>query len=64
MAYWVGAPSWAEYIATDEDGSIYWYEYEPRLRTYDWIDTGGWKEYCGKKHVNTNWKESLTLRYI
>lgn len=63
MTYWVNAPEWANYVATDEDGNMYWYEKEPYLRKYDWWEATGWKEHCGKKHINIKWKESLTLRY-
>lgn len=33
---WVNAPEWANYLAMDKDGSWWWFEVKPSLKSSSW----------------------------
>ncbi len=55
---WKDAPSWANYLAQDEDGDWYWYEKEPRQSCSYWV-----AQKCTEiqyvSTANTDWRETL-----
>jgi len=60
MAYHAPIPSWARWIAQDEDGTWWAYEHEPNQN-----DTGWYENEVGRYHrlqqesPNSNWKQCL-----
>jgi hypothetical protein len=61
---WKDAPEWAKYLAMDEDGTWWWYEFEPKLGNGDiWLypDDGRMDEaeFTMKEYA---WKETLEAR--
>lgn len=59
-------PSWAKWIAMDEDGEWRWHEYEPVIYSLDeldmWMSTklcGGIPKEYAPKNFKGHWKESL-----
>lgn len=38
---WELAPSWAQYLAQDENGMWYWFQSEPEKRATTWMVTSG-----------------------
>lgn len=33
---WDDAPEWAQFVAQDQSGAWYWYEYEPSMLSDQW----------------------------
>jgi len=57
---WKNAPEWANWLAQDNNGNWYWYEYKPitdGLMT--WRSTRGLYARC---HHYVGWRESLEQR--
>lgn len=48
---WVNAPEWAEYLAMDEDGEWYWYEFEPYQMLDCWANSGR-MQFAGSQEVS------------
>lgn len=64
---WNDAPSWANYLAQDYNGTWYWYEAKPIYNRYleHWFVTypyGGTKRERYIPNPNLNWKETLEER--
>lgn len=56
----VTVPDYANYIATDKDGEMWWYVCEPRGVKIAWFNFGG--NNCGRIGNNPNiknWRRSL-----
>lgn len=62
QAIFDSAPEWAKYAAMDDDGSIYFYDDEPKLNEEGYI----WEtRRCSRQEMyraHKEWKESLTRR--
>ena len=56
---WDTAPSWANYLAMDEDGEWRWFEYEPYSTTSFWALRKG-RSMSASEAIN--WDESLEER--
>ena len=60
---WEDAPSWANYLAMNEDGNWFWWEFQPEK---DWHGPMfGWCDGIRSEHAgypNINWYESLEKR--
>ena len=57
---WKDAPEWAKFVAMDEDGVWYWYEFEPTRRYGNqWGTSGGKYTKCFP-----DWDDSLEERPI
>lgn len=41
---WKEVPKWANYLATNEDGSQYWHENKPEWNGKKWENTSGGQE--------------------
>ena len=54
---WHEAPEWARYAATDEDGKRWWYEEEPYLEDFDWVESEG-----NVSEIENDWENSLEER--
>jgi hypothetical protein len=59
---WTAAPEWAQWVAMDSDGSVWWYEGQPSLAARYWSVSGGQIEQKGTAFGGTNWRESLRQR--
>jgi hypothetical protein len=57
--YWTGAPDWANYIATDADGMMYYYENRPSSATNVWVESEGRIE---QALGAVRWRDSLVSR--
>ena len=55
---WSKAPSWAKYLAMDQNGTWFWYEFKPKAEYGEWIHSGG---ACEAVNMD-NWKNSLEKR--
>ena len=58
---WSNAPSWAQYLAMDEDGAWFWYENEPKQLLSCWDQNDGNFKRCGMVEKNS-WTDSLEAR--
>lgn len=56
---WKDAPSWSNFVAQDENGDWWWYEYEPIIEDGNWDRSEG--RYT-KAFSSGGWKESLEAR--
>ena len=56
---WSDSPSWANYLAMDEDGTWYWYEDIPEDGAIAWFN-------CGKdcRAGFSNWRDTLEERPV
>lgn len=61
---WDTAPAWANYLAYDADGSIYYFEYEPILLATMWKIKSrvGKVDFIGFIADTENWQTSLQKR--
>jgi hypothetical protein len=55
---WRTAPSWANYLAMDENGELWWYEKEPGISEESWVVNYGRVEKAGY----SAWRDSLQER--
>lgn len=56
---WKNAPSWAEWLAKDADGTWMWYEFKPEKLQHSWSATG---ESESANFIYSDWEESLEKR--
>jgi len=59
---WNNAPAWAQYRATDADGTVWHYESEPWVHSENgqWLSDSGRAEIA--KRPCATWKDSLEMR--
>ncbi len=60
---WTVAPAWANYSAMDEDGEVYWYQYEPEID----YESKMWKDVidtCLVERASNDWEHSLEIRHV
>lgn len=58
---WSDAPSWANYLAMDEDGTWFWYENKPTVHFEDYYAwNGGQVEKA--KPIKRSWDKTLEVR--
>ena len=59
---WSDSPSWANYLAQDEDGNWFWYTSKPTPCVHVW---GPENDLCAEANVrNSNWQETLEERPV
>lgn len=54
---WDDAPEWANWLAMDENGEWWWFEYKPHKTAHFWNSLGRVKPV-----VNLEWQETLEER--
>lgn len=60
---WHLAPDWAEYVAVDFNGDMFWYEDRPTLDELEWYpDSKAIYEYKNVPLEGIDWKETLFKR--
>jgi hypothetical protein len=57
---WKDAPEWAQYLAMDESGSWWWFEYEPMQAKRIWGMGAGFR--CERAVAHVDWKNTLEKR--
>jgi len=56
---WKDAPEWANWLAKDEDGCWYWFEFKPSADDNFWSNDGKRYELASR---DRGWRESLERR--
>lgn len=56
---WKDAPSWANWMAMDEDGQWFWFENKPVRDDGCWWQIGKYESACVYSYA---WKESVEAR--
>jgi len=59
---WAVAPDWAEWIATDADGIVYYYADEPKIGHAFFWAYGGLVVKAGQCDPTPDWRDSLERR--
>lgn len=54
---WQDAPEWANYLAMNNDGAWYWFEFEPKAGGYIWSRFDG-----RRQRARFDWRDSLEER--
>lgn len=59
---WSNAPEWANYLAMDESGEWFWFEFEPSLgqTIKEWLHNKGRSSLAGK--TDRSWIGTLETR--
>lgn len=62
--HWNDAPEWAQWLAQNEDGNWYWYEFEPGAIPFGfWLDAGyGQELWARKTPCYREWDQTLEAR--
>ena len=58
---WAEAPDWVNAIATDKDGAVYYYSYDPTIIGDCW-NLGGLAVEAGRRDPTPDWRDSLERR--
>lgn len=56
---WASAPSWAEWLVIQPDGSWWWFERQPISGCDEWVSTGGFSK-CATDPID--WRETKESR--
>ena len=59
---WDNAPDWAVWVATDSDGTVWFYEEKPMAEFAAWIAMTGKEKFASTKGNPTAWRSSLRQR--
>ena len=62
MSIWDNAPDWAQWVATDSDGAVWFYEEKPVAEFAAWIVMTGKEKFARDRGDFTAWRESLQRR--
>jgi len=61
MSIWDNAPDWAQWVATDSDGTVWFHETKPMATFATWVSMDSMKLTDIRDNQNT-WRESLRQR--
>lgn len=59
---WKDAPEWAEFVAQDQSGAWYWYEFEPYMLSDQWHEPSDEGRLIQATISGDDWTETLDRR--